>query len=381
MNREYNIKGIWSNKHLWSIIAITVLGSLLYYLPAIGNQAGWSSLYNALNGLHDFYGVDILGIIFFAPVIYAAFALGLIPAIIATFTTLVIRLPQAILIDNYSEYLFKLAAFSIVLGAVGAAIAMWQKSEQQSRHYYERFEEEVAKRTRDLEQVQEKLIRSERLAAVGELASGVGHELRNPLNVIRNCAYLLKMPLSEKDDAEAVNTLAVLDKQIDIANKIVTDLLDFTRITPPSQVRVDLKNIINESLSWITVPSQVTVKTDLNGNSRPVRTDPEQISRVFVNIISNAIQAMNARGGELDIETGEDGDYVWIKFRDNGCGIPAENLEKIFEPLFTTKPKGIGLGLAISKRLVEENGGKIEVVSQAGQGATFTVKLPLEKRS
>ncbi len=380
MNREYTLKGLWSNKHLWSVIAITVSGSLLYYLPAIANQAGWSSLYNTLNGLHDFYGVDVLGIMFFVPVIYAAFALGLIPAIIATLTTLLIRLPQVILIDNYPEDLFKLAAFSSVLGAVGAGIAMWQKSEQQSRHYHERFEEEVAKRTRDMEQVQEKLIRSERLAAVGELASGVGHELRNPLNVIRNCAYLLKMTLSEKD-AEAVNTLAVLDKQIDVANKIVTDLLDFTRITPASQVRVDLKNIINESLSWITVPSQVTVKTDLNGNSRPVRTDPEQISRVFANIISNAIQAMNARVGELDIVTGEDGDYVWIKFRDSGCGIPAENLEKIFEPLFTTKPKGIGLGLAISKRLVEENGGKIEVVSQVGQGATFTVKLPLEKRS
>lgn len=232
----------------------------------------------------------------------------------------------------------------------------------------------------ELEQVQEKLIRAERLAAVGELASGVGHELRNPLNVIRNCAYLLKMSLSDKKDKEAVKTLAVLDKQIDIANRIITDLLDFTRITPPSPVRVDLKNIINESLSWISVPSQVTVRTNFNGNAT-VRTDPEQISRVFANIIANAVQAMNARGGELSIETGEEGDFLSIKFHDSGYGIPAENLDKIFEPLFTTKPKGIGLGLAISKRLIEENGGKIEVTSQTGQGSTFTVKLPLEKRS
>jgi signal transduction histidine kinase len=381
MNREHDIKGLRVNKHLWAIIAIMALGSLVYYLPAIGERAGWASLYNALDGLHDFYGVDILGIIFFAPVIYAAFALGVISAIIATVTTLLVRLPQAILFDNYPEDLFKLAAFIAILAAVGAAIAMWQKSAQESRLYHEQFEEAVEKRTRDMEQVQEKLIRSERLAAVGELASGVGHELRNPLNVIRNCAYLLKMSLSEKDDAEAVNTLALLDKQIDIANKIVTDLLDFTRITPPSPVRVELKNLINESLSWIIVPSQVTVKTNLNGNSRPVWTDPEQISRVFANIIANAIQAMNAGGGELDIETGEEEDFVWIKFRDTGGGIPAENLEKIFEPLFTTRPKGIGLGLAISKRLAEENGGKIEVTSQPGQGATFTVKLPLEKRS
>ena len=232
----------------------------------------------------------------------------------------------------------------------------------------------------ELEQVQEKLIRAERLAAVGELASGVGHELRNPLNVIRNCAYLLKMTLSEKNDAEAIKTVAVLDKQVDAANRIITDLLDFTRITPPSPVRVDLKTLINECLNWITVPSRVTVRVNLNGVA-PVRTDPEQISRVFTNIISNAIQAMNTGGGELDIETGEDAGFTWIRFRDTGCGIAAGNLERIFEPLFTTKHKGIGLGLAISKRLAEENGGKIEVNSREGAGATFTVRLPLEKRS
>jgi signal transduction histidine kinase len=381
MERERTITRWRVNNHLWAIIAVMVAGSLVYYLPTIGEQAGWVSLYNALDGLHDFYGVDILGIIFFAPVIYAACSLGLIPAIIATVATLLIRLPQAMLFDNYPEDLFQLAAFIAILAAVGAAVAMWQKRAQESRLNYEQFEEAVEKRTRDMAQVQEKLIRNERLAAVGELASGVGHELRNPLNVIRNCAYLLKMPLSEENDAEVMNTLALLDKQIDIANKIVTDLLDFTRITPPSPARVELKNLISESLSWIAVPPQITIKTRLNGESRPVWTDPEQISRVFANIITNAVQAMNAGGGELDIETGEEGDFIWVAFSDTGGGIPAENLEKIFEPLFTTKPKGIGLGLAISKRLVEENGGSIEVVSQPGLGATFTVKLPREKRS
>jgi signal transduction histidine kinase len=381
MNHERNITGLRTNKHLWATIAVMASGSIIYYLPAIGERAGWMSLYNALNGFHDFYGVDVLGLIFYAPVIYAACALGLIPAIIATVATLLVRLPQAIIFDSYPEALFQLAAFVAILAAVGAAIAMWQKRAQESRLYHEQFEEAVERRTRDMEQVHEKLIRNERLAAVGELASGVGHELRNPLNVIRNCAYLLKLPLIEENDAETVNTLALLDKQIDIANKIVTDLLDFTRITPPSPVRVELKTLINESLSWITVPQHITVRVHTNGNSRPVWTDPEQVSRVFANIIANAIQAMNVGGGELNIETGEDGDFIWVKFRDTGGGIPADCMEKIFEPLFTTKPKGIGLGLAISKRLVEQNGGKIEVASQPGQGATFTVKLPLEKRS
>jgi signal transduction histidine kinase len=262
---------------------------------------------------------------------------------------------------------------------IGGAIRQLEL-EQSLQGYYEQLEDEVESRTKDLEQVQEKLIRSERLAAVGELASGVGHELRNPLNVIRNCAYLLNMAVTDKGDEEAANTLKVLDKQIDIANKIVTDLLDFTRITPPSPDRVDLNHLINESLSWLTVPEHVTVKANFNGHPMQVRTDAEQISRAFTNIISNAIQAMTGKDGKLDIDTGTEDSFIWIKFQDNGCGIPKENVEKIFEPLFTTKPKGIGLGLAITKRLIEQNGGKIEVASQVGQGTTFTVKLPLEKR-
>ncbi|MCK4273342.1 MAG: GHKL domain-containing protein [Dehalococcoidales bacterium] len=500
MSYKRNKKCWWANVHLRYIIAIMVLCSIIYYLPVIGGLFGWTSLENSLSSLHDFYGIDFLGLVFFAPVVYTAYVLGVIPAVLAALIAMLILLPHAILIDTYPNALFKPTAFVIILSAVGAAVAMLQKSEQQHHQrmkemkclydigkaaeesgsvveflpkvvglipqamqspeetnvritfhdqvfkspdfhkspskisenlvvggealglveiyssrdnpylkkrnhltktlveriggairqveleqslqgYYEQLEDEVDIRTKDLEKVQEKLIRSERLAAVGELASGVGHELRNPLNVIRNCAYLLNMALTDKGDEEAANTLKVLDKQVDITNKIVTDLLDFTRITPPSPDRVDLNTLINESLSWITVPEQVTVNNNVNGHPMQVRTDAEQISRVFTNIISNAIQAMNAKDGKLDIDTGaEDDGFVWIKFQDNGCGIPEDNMDKIFEPLFTTKPKGIGLGLAITKRLVEQNGGKIEIASQTGQGTTFTVKLPLEKR-
>ena len=490
----------WSNKHLKYIVIIMVLCSVIYYLPVIGGLFGWMSLESSLISLHDFYGIDFLGLIFFAPVVYAAYVLGVIPAVMSALVAMIVLLPHAILIDTYPNAMFKPTAFVIILSAVGSAVALLQRSDQEQRQrmkemkclydigkaadesstvdeflvqvvgiipqamqypeetkvritfhdqvfksdnfqkssskitqnlvvggetmglveiysnrdnpylkkrnhltktlveriggairqvelelslqgYYEQLEEEVESRTKDLEQVQEKLIRSERLAAVGELASGVGHELRNPLNVIRNCAYLLNEAVTEKGDEEAENTLKVLDKQIDIANKIVTDLLDFTRITPPSPDRVDLKALINESLSWITVPEYVTINTNFNGHVTKVRTDAEQISRVFTNIISNAIQSMNGKDGELNIDTGTEDENVWVTFRDNGCGIPEENLNKIFEPLFTTKPKGIGLGLAITKRLVEQNGGKIELASQAGQGTTFTVKLPLEKRS
>lgn len=500
MSYKRNKKGLWANKHLRYIIAIIALCAVVYYLPAISGRLGWIGVQDSLNNLHNLYGIDFLGLIFFAPVVYSAYVLGVIPAILTAFISMLILLPHAILIDTYPNALFKPTAFVIILSAVGAVVAMLQKSEQQHRQrikemkclydigkaagdsnsvdeflgkvvtivpqathlpegtrvritfrdnvykspnfqkytnktsenlvingensgiveiysnhdnpylkkknyltktlaeriggairqveleqslrgYYEQLEKEVDIRTKDLEKVQEKLIRSERLAAVGELASGVGHELRNPLNVIRNCAYLLNMALAEKSDEEAANTLKVLDKQIDIANKIVTDLLDFTRIKPPTQVKAEIKALLDESLSWLTIPEQVSVKVNLNGNSKLIKTDPEQISRVFSNIVSNAVQAMNGKTGEVNISTDSDDSYLSVIFQDTGCGIPEENMEKIFEPLFTTKPKGIGLGLAISKRLVEQNGGKIEVSSKVGMGTTFTIKLPIEQRS
>jgi len=250
--------------------------------------------------------------------------------------------------------------------------------EQSLRIYYEQLEEMVEKRTRDLEQVQGKLIRSERLAAVGELASGVGHELRNPLNVIRNCAYLLHMGLDEEEE-EAKNTLAVLDKQVDIANRIVTDLLDFTRIKSPSLTEVNLNSLVKESLSWVVVPKGVNVIANLGGKAPHAMADSEQIGRAFANIISNAVQAMNGKG-ELRIKTVAKDGLALVTFEDCGCGISEENLSQIFEPLFTTKPKGIGLGLAITKRLVEQNHGVIEVTSQLAKGTTFTIRLPLAER-
>ena len=493
MVNKRNKKSLWLNIHLRYIIATMVLCSIIYYSPVISGLFGWTTLQDNLNHFHNIYGIDFLGLAFFAPVVYAAYVLGVIPAILTALIAFLVLLPYSILIDTYPDAMFKPAAFVIILSAVGAVVAMLQKSEQEHRQrmkemkclydigkaseeseseeeflskvvalipqamqnsevtsvrmtfhdqvfkspnfqkspskiaenlvvggetmgileifsnrenpylkkrnhltktlveriggairqvelekslrgYYEQLENEVELRTKDIEQIQEKLIRSERLAAVGELASGVGHELRNPLNVIRNCAYLLNMALTEKSDAEAVNTLKVLDKQIDIANKIVTDLLDFTRIKPPTQSKIDLNYIIKESLSYIPTPEHVTVKANLNGHTPQIVTDGEQISRVFTNISSNAIQAMNGPGsakpGELNINIGSDDNFVWISFKDSGCGIAAENMQKIFEPLFTTKPKGIGLGLAISKRLVEQNGGKIEVASRVGEGAT-----------
>jgi signal transduction histidine kinase len=493
-------KGIVKSKQELDVVRIAILFavcSLLYYLPAIIGIAGAGGAQKTLNQLHDFYGMDFFALIFFVPVVYAAYSVGVLKAVVTALASLIVFVPYSLFMANQPGALFRPTAFVLILSAVGAVVAMLQRGDDQRRRnmselkclyeigkaaetsysvekfvsavayllprnlnqygeieigvnlrnksyfdlasgakrhikedilvagevagylevayppayawdkksdhfiktlaeriggaihsieleqslklYYQQLEEMVESRTRELEQAQEKLVRSERLAAVGELASGVGHELRNPLNVIRNCVYLINMSLDGNSNAEVVDTLKLLDLQVDLSNKIVTDLLDFTRVKQPARSVVNLNNLVKERVLWVSIPGQIETKFDMQEEAPQIFVDGEQVGRAFTNIINNAVQSMK-NGGELRISTGINDNGAWIKFTDTGCGIPPENLYKIFEPLFTTKPKGIGLGLAISKRMVEQNNGEIEVESTVGTGTTFTLRLPLSKK-
>ncbi len=244
------------------------------------------------------------------------------------------------------------------------------------REYSMELQQTVDERTRELREAQEQLIRSERLAVLGQLAGGVGHELRNPLAAIKNAAYFLNMVL-EVTDPDVKETLGILEKEVDASEKIISSLLDFSRTSLPSRRKVIINDIVREVLSGATVPENVEVTRQLDEMLSPILADPDQLRLVFGNIIFNAIQAM-PEGGQL-VVTSESPDKEWVavSFADTGEGIPEENLPKLFEPLFTTKAKGIGLGLAITKTMVEAHGGAIEVRSEVGRGSTFTVKLPV----
>ncbi|MCK5237405.1 MAG: HAMP domain-containing protein [Deltaproteobacteria bacterium] len=225
---------------------------------------------------------------------------------------------------------------------------------------------------------QEKLVRSEKLAAVGQLASSIGHELRNPLGVIGNSAYFLNMKLKDADE-KILKHIDILQREVNRSNAIITDLLDFSRASKPTTEVVELKLVIEDALVGVELPENVTLETRLDENLPPVLIDPGQIRQVFQNLIYNALQAMPDEG-RLEITTAVTNDFVETKIKDTGEGISEENIKKIFEPLFTTKAKGIGLGLAIVKGIIDMHKGLIEVTSEAGKGTTFTVKLPLSSR-
>jgi signal transduction histidine kinase len=236
----------------------------------------------------------------------------------------------------------------------------------------EELESRVEARTRELGEAHEELARKERLALLGQLAGGVGHELRNPLGAIGNAAYYLRMRLGDAADAKVGKHLGILDGEVRRANKIVSDLLDFSRVKQPKRVPTHVSNIVADALARQPRPDTVRLELALPDALPAVAVDPDQVGQVFLNLVINAIEAM-PDGGALTVRSEARGDSVITSVSDTGHGIPPENLEKIFQPLFTTKTKGIGLGLAVSRRLVEANGGTLTVSSEVGHGATFSV--------
>lgn len=242
---------------------------------------------------------------------------------------------------------------------------------------------------RKLEQTQEKLrisqeqlVKAERLAAIGELATMVGHDLRNPLQSIENAVYFLRNELSHIPSTSIIRQkimkmLRVISDSVEYADKIVRDLQDFSAKRKPSLQKTDINKTIKETLSQVEVPENVELITELD-NLPEVSIDKDQIKRVFLNLAENGIQAME-KGGELKVSTKKTKDFVEIIFQDTGIGISKENMKKLFKPFFTTKAKGLGMGLAICKKIVEDHGGTIEVKSEEGRGSTFTVKLPIRQ--
>ncbi len=264
-----------------------------------------------------------------------------------------------------------------IVGFSGASrdITERKRAEEALKEYSERLEGMVEERTKELREAQEQLIRREKLAVLGQLAGGVSHELRGPLGAITTAAYFLDNAM-EGPDPEVKRMLAIIMRQVRTSERIIRSLLDFARTKVPVRQAMDVNAVVQEALSRTAVPENVEVVSQLDEELPTIPADPDQLGHAFGNIILNAVQAM-PDGGHLVVETALRAEWVAVSFTDTGVGISKENLGKLFEPLFTTKAQGIGLGLAVTRTLVEEHGGAIEVQSEEGQGSTFTVRLPI----
>jgi signal transduction histidine kinase len=270
------------------------------------------------------------------------------------------------------------------LANVYALAVQHARTERRLEAYSEQLEEMVKERTQELREAQERLLRRKKLAMLGQLAGSVSHELRGPLGSIKNSAYFLQLAL-EDPAPDVQETLDILNEEIARSETIIDSMLDFARTETPNRQPVSANVLVENALNRVKVPDTIDVELNLEDTLPTVAADPKQLLGVFENITKNAVEAM-PEGGKLRVKSNtvrdanEEPVQVEIAFADKGVGITEKDLERVFEPLFSTKEGGTGLGLPLAQALVEAHGGSITVKSRVGEGSTFTVLLPVERK-
>lgn len=274
----------------------------------------------------------------------------------------------------------------IVIRAVEKKLLREEKNrlEKENLEYQKELEKKVEERTKEIialnkaiKESQERLLLQERLATLGTFISFISHDLRNPLSVIQNSIFYLKTRIKTEDE-KVHRYFGIIEEELGIANNIIEGFLKISRGSPPKLEPVNVNDLIKRIIDiLITIPEHIKLVLKPDKGISEINLDKDQIQQVLINIIGNAIQAM-PEGGELTIGTCMEDENVIINIQDTGTGISEDDLEKLFDPFFSTKKKGTGLGLVICKFLTERHGGKITVTSELGKGSKFTLSFPLK---
>lgn len=249
--------------------------------------------------------------------------------------------------------------------------------QREIKEWNRELEQRVLHKSRELEQAHKEIIQSEKLAALGHIAAGMAHEIRNPLNSISLFAQILQStPQLDEENLEYVNKIT---QEVERIDNILVQMLAASKTESKQCHRVDLAAIINKVLddSRVQIQSQgIELQLDIDHQAPLIQADPLEIEQIFTNLIGNALFEMSA-GGTLGISLANDAEKLLIKVSDSGPGIPQENLSRIFDPFFTTKKKGTGFGLSVVLRVVNGCGGKVSAENLQEAGACFSIELPL----
>ncbi|MDH5649797.1 MAG: ATP-binding protein [Gammaproteobacteria bacterium] len=262
-------------------------------------------------------------------------------------------------------------------------LAAQEEIEEELRHHREHLEELVAARTEELRTAEQELVRSERLAALGQITATVSHELRNPLGSIRPSLHYLRKNAAGLDE-KSVMALDRIERSVTRCDHIIDELLDFSRTRPLALQYLPVDHWLDDILAEQPKPKNIALIRKQHIGDPVVAVDPDLMTRVVINIYENACQALldrQAKAGEdyqpqLTITTSIEATKVALRFADNGSGIDDSIRDRIFEPMFSTKSFGVGLGLPIVKRIVETHGGEIEITSRVDEGTTVTLWIP-----
>lgn len=252
-----------------------------------------------------------------------------------------------------------------------------KKAQEELRALKDTLADEVARKTAALLESQEKLLKAERLAAMGQTAGTIAHEVKNQLGTIKNIAFLLNMKLGDSDEKIA-RYLAILNEQIEKTGRIMQNILSFARVKELQCSSVSVPELLNSVVEkfMLTKPDGIMIEVAISDNLPVIQADEEKLIQIFNNLILNAFDAVEKKG-TVTVAACVGSERLTISVSDTGVGIPPEVRNNIFEPLFTTKVTGTGFGLATVKTLVEHHGGSVSVESEEGKGSRFVVQLPL----
>jgi two-component system sensor histidine kinase HydH len=351
------------------LAGLLALITLFHYL-AWGVQAG------ILHG--------ILGHLYILPIILGAYWYGIKGGVTVSIASTVFFLPHLFhhwhdpFLDVYNY--IELFLFLLIGGVTGVLSQMERHQRLRHEEALVRLDEshrKLKEQTDILFQTEEQLRRADRLSALGELSAGMAHEIRNPLGSIKGAVEILKDDYTP--DEAKYEFIQILLKETDRLNRIVQEFLGFARPKQPEFRQADLNAAIESVLALTAQEARkagVSIDKKLDPAIGKRSLDEGMLKQAFLNMVLNAIQAMPG-GGVLTVESRLRSDTVEVRIADTGVGISEENRRKLFSPFFTTKKNGTGLGLAVTYRIIENHRGRIEVVSEPGKGAIFTVKIPL----
>jgi len=246
---------------------------------------------------------------------------------------------------------------------------------EQTKRFNEVLEEKIEEATRDIKEMQNELIKSERLATIGEIAAKIAHEIKNPLSGISIALELMKAKTPDDDQRKKVSEILSEVARLD---RIIKDMLQIAKPAELFLQDISPNEIVEKAVTLVSPKAdERKIKIDKNLNCRDsFYLDAEKIEQVIINLLLNGIDSINGTGGKIIVETEILKNELYIKVSDSGCGFPEVEIEKLFQPFYSTKRTGTGLGLAISKRIIESHNGRIIVSSEEGKGSTFTLVIP-----
>lgn len=351
--------------HAGIITALLLSLAIIYYIDRMAVLDALRLKSTFLTGVHDVHRT-----LFLIPIVYAALMFRIRGALATAFIFLCVVLPRAFYLSPYPDPLLRALISVASSAAIGLLMAEWRNRLEGERTAGQKLKENQAM-----------LVHAEKLASMGQLAASIAHEVNNPISGVLVYVSLMKKKIPKGDISreEILDYLSKIDRELARSARLIRNLLHFAGQATPRMKEEDLNAIVDRALDLAVhaSTSSISLRKKYCGSPR-ITTDPDQLQAVLMNLIINGFQSMPG-GGTLTVTTEVVKDEARIAVRDTGCGIPPENMERIFIPFFSTKKdvKGVGLGLPVSYGIVQRLNGRIEVESRAEEGSAFTVCLPL----